>query len=182
MQKTSQNTQLSLFTEQDNTLNLAAHFPQLATLEKHGAKPINTIEKLARLWIASYKYLLSDNIHSHKTEKIKYDRYRRVSNAGFLGWLHNFTCKDCNFKNDTKLFEFHHRDPKQKLFTVLGGGLGKHTVEVRVEYLKEVLKCDYLCPLCHYKRHSNLGDVDEDFKAINRRRHSYIQNVLGCSD
>ena len=50
------------------------------------------------------------------------------------------------------------------------------------KYFKEILKCVYVCENCHYQRHADMGDVNEDFTTINRRRHTYIQNLLGCPE
>jgi hypothetical protein len=108
----------------------------------------------------------------------EYNRKRRKVVSGFLAWLFEYTCQDCRICNETKVLDFHHLDPTQKINSV-----SKIVKSGRyLQALQEVLKCVYLCNVCHYKRHNQSGDLDEEFKAINRRRHSCVQNLLGCSE
>ena len=154
---------------------MTAHFPQLATLERIGARPIDSIEELAQLWISSISMGMSNCPYRHGKEK---SRYRRKVVSGFIGWLFEYRCQDCCQVNPTKTLDCHHIDPSNKIDRVsqiVKGGNYQQGLE-------ELLKCAYLCNVCHYKRHANLGDIDEDFKAINRRRHTYIQNLLGVPD
>ena len=105
-------------------------------------------------------------------------RYRRKVVSGFIGWLFEYRCQDCGEENPTKTLDCHHIDPTAKIdgvSQIVKGGKYQQALE-------EMLKCAYLCHVCHYKRHANLGDLDEDFTAINRRRHTYLQNLLGVSD
>ena len=108
----------------------------------------------------------------------RYDQYRRKVVSGFIGWLFEYTCQGCKEENPTKILDCHHLDPTTKvdaISQIVKGGNYKKA-------LQEMLKCAYLCNVCHYKRHANLGDLDEDFQTINRRRHTYLQNLLGLSD
>ena len=175
MQTSSLHTQLSLFQEQENTLNLTVHFPQLLTLERTGARRIDSIDKLVQLWVSSNSMCMSNC--PYKSGK-DYFRYRRKVVSGFIGWLFEYKCQDCQEENPTKTLDCHHLDPTTKLSSVSQlVKCGKYK-----KALLELLKCAYLCNVCHYKRHANLGDLDEDFQTINRRRHTYLQNLLGLSD
>ena len=175
MQESSHNTQLNLFHELEPTLSLTVHFPQLATLERIGARPIDSIEELAQLWSNSITMCMTNCPYKKSKE---YDKYRRKVVSGFIAWLFEYSCQDCGESNPTKILDCHHLDPEIKTDSV-------SRIVAKGKYIKaveELLTCAYLCNVCHYKRHANLGDLDEDFTAINRRRHTYIQNLLGVSD
>lgn len=119
---------------------------------------------------------MRDCPYSSVTEVKQYAKYYRKITRSFLGSIFNYTCQKCRFKNDTRMFHFHHREPTTKEAKVNAGHKDK------VKMFKEMLKCDYLCENCHYEAHAEMGDIDEDFKAITGRRYSCVQNMLGCSD
>ncbi len=56
-------------------------------------------------------------------------------------------CIECG---STENLEFHHRDRKDKTFSV-GGSAWNTTVE---RFNQEVAKCDLLCDECHKRKHS----------------------------
>lgn len=58
-------------------------------------------------------------------------------------------CKICGYKKTLRSLCFHHRDPKEKLFTIATQGLLRKW-EVLVE---EAKKCDLLCLNCHGEVH-----------------------------
>ena len=157
---------------------MAAHFPQLAMLEKIGAKPIRTLEELDQLRHTQCRMLMRDCPYKQKHQKKQYDAYRYKAYAGFYSWLFDYTCQDCGLKNETKTLHFHHIDPTTKSFGVMTVVKLKNQIRV----FEEILKCVYLCENCHYQRHADMGDVDEEFQTINRRRHTMLQNLLGCTD
>ena len=154
---------------------MTAHFPQLLTLERIGARPIKTTKELAQLWVSSITRCMTNCPYKKGKE---YDKYRRKVVSGFISWLFEYECQDCGEENPTKPLDCHHLDPTTKVESVSQlVKCGKYK-----KALLELLKCAYLCNVCHYKRHANLGDLDEDFTTINRRRHTYLQNLLGLSD
>lgn len=57
-------------------------------------------------------------------------------------------CKDCKFAYHPVVFDFDHRDPKQKEFKISGNYLFRWT-----ELKKELDKCDLRCSNCHRLRH-----------------------------
>lgn len=67
-------------------------------------------------------------------------------------------CADCGLRDIPAIYDFHHRDPAQKLFRIGSGscrGLEKQKAEAD--------KCDLLCANCHRRRHANdimLNDPD----------------------
>ena len=122
--------------------------------------------------------LLKSNPHNSKTNRKGYDKYFHKVRAGFYAWLFNFTCQDCGLMNDTRSLNFHHVIPEDKELTVIQNA----GIQDKIKLFKEILKCVYICENCHYQRHADMGDLDEDFTAINRRRHTYIQNLLGCPE
>ena len=124
--------------------------------------------------------LISTNPFKQRTklEKKKYDAYLYKIRAGFYSWLFDFTCQDCGLRNETRTLHFHHVIPATKEIDIQRSTGWK----IKIKTFKEILKCVYICENCHYQRHADMGDTDEDFTAINRRRHTYIQNLLGCPE
>ena len=122
--------------------------------------------------------LLKTNPYSPKHQRKDYDKYYHKVRAGFYSWLFNFTCQDCGVVNNTRPLNFHHIEPKNKELTIIQSA----GIKDKKKLFKEILKCVYVCETCHYQRHADMGDIDEDFTTINRRRHTYIQNLLGCTE
>jgi hypothetical protein len=73
--------------------------------------------------------------------------YRKQYNALRREKLHevkrNLGCHDCGIK-DPRVLDFHHRDPKQKHFTI-----GRKPNASRRKMRKEMAKCNVLCANCH---------------------------------
>lgn len=64
---------------------------------------------------------------------------------------------DCGWDGPTYGFDFHHRIPRYKLFTLTGRTLVSRPWS---EVKKEISKCDLLCAICHRKRHWEEGRPD----------------------
>jgi len=71
--------------------------------------------------------------------------------------LHGSSCHDCQREYPAHIYEFHHRDPKQKRFTLGGKELNRRWESV----MSEVSKCDMLCANCHKERHYNESRENE---------------------
>jgi len=66
-------------------------------------------------------------------------------------------CQKCGYHKCMAALDFHHRNPKEKEFTISSKkGLFKRTLE---EEIKEVDKCDLLCANCHREVHNDLIDA-----------------------
>jgi predicted HNH restriction endonuclease len=65
--------------------------------------------------------------------------------------LHGNKCHDCGLTYEDYVYEFHHRDPSIKEFTLGGKDLNRRWESVMVE----ASKCDCLCANCHKERHYN---------------------------
>ena len=60
------------------------------------------------------------------------------------------SCIKCGYNEIPQILQFHHRDEKEKNFTIAESA----SLGISLENLqKEVNKCDLLCPNCHYKLH-----------------------------
>lgn len=65
-----------------------------------------------------------------------------------------YKCLDCGLTREYGLLDFHHRDPKTKLFNIGNVASTTSSYEAFKESnLSEILKCDILCPTCHRRRH-----------------------------
>lgn len=65
--------------------------------------------------------------------------------------LHGDVCFDCDGCFPHYIYEFHHRDPSTKEFTLGGKDLNRKWEKVMIE----ASKCDMLCANCHKERHYN---------------------------
>ncbi len=74
--------------------------------------------------------------------------YRKIK----LVFLKGGKCSACGYKKCINALEFHHRDPRTKLFKLSGINLTKYSWE---KILIEVEKCDLLCSNCH--KEQNFG-------------------------
>jgi len=86
-----------------------------------------------------------ENGISLKEKKKLYIQQRRE-------WFNEFKktlkCIKCG-ENHIACLDFHHRDPKQKEFSIAGAV--SHSNKEKV--IKELEKCDVLCANCHRKHH-----------------------------
>lgn len=59
---------------------------------------------------------------------------------------------DCGFQGPALLYDFHHRDPRYKEFSMCMGNMLLKWERL----LNEAMKCDLLCPMCHRLRHADI--------------------------
>jgi len=59
-------------------------------------------------------------------------------------------CKYCWWDKKPEVLQFHHRDKSKKEFKFSVGNLGNKNWE---KLLKEIEKCDLICPNCHFSLH-----------------------------
>lgn len=62
-------------------------------------------------------------------------------------------CEMCGYNRSQSALSFHHKDPKQKDFTVCSGLSRKMNID---DLLKEVKKCRLVCSNCHHEIHDGL--------------------------
>lgn len=88
----------------------------------------------------------------YQNNKKCYLEQNKKSRKEFRVWFNEYKsglkCSKCP-ENHPATLDFHHRDPKQKDFTISGTG----TSIGRKKLLKEIKKCDILCSNCHRKWH-----------------------------
>ena len=58
-------------------------------------------------------------------------------------------CQKCGYKRSLNALQFHHRDPKQKKFTITISNCCRKLSEL----IEEAQKCDLLCANCHAELH-----------------------------
>lgn len=59
-------------------------------------------------------------------------------------------CVECGYYKNSGALVFHHRVPKEKLFSLSADSVGRRTAE---DIEKELAKCDLLCHNCHSETH-----------------------------
>lgn len=86
---------------------------------------------------------------AHSRQYLDYCKARRAKTNE---WLNTIKSKGCARCGETFLacLDFHHRDPKKKLFAigVRAGAVGLKALQ------EEVAKCDVICSNCHRKLHA----------------------------
>lgn len=66
-------------------------------------------------------------------------------------------CQECGYKKNIAVLQFHHRDSKDKSFSLDARNLSNRNWEI---ILKEHKKCDLLCANCHHEHHNPEMDID----------------------
>ena len=96
---------------------------------------------------------------------VKYSRRRRVQIKELLVGERGGRCEDCGYDRSLWALEFHHRDARDKEFS-LGGFLGSID---RVR--READKCVLVCANCHRARHS-LTRTDSGHPVVRSRQNT----------
>lgn len=80
-----------------------------------------------------------------------YNKHRRDTATNALIDYLGGCCQDCGNKFITAVYDFHHRNPEEKEYSI-SDRVDHATIE---ELKKEADKCDLLCSNCHRIRHAN---------------------------
>lgn len=108
------------------------------------------IEKRREQW--RNWYVANKNNEKHKKRVRAFDKKRRKDLSEWLEELKTgLQCMKCGFSHPAAL-DFHHRDPKDKLYEVSVmplRSIGKKKI------LAEIAKCDVMCANCHRIHHYN---------------------------
>ncbi len=82
----------------------------------------------------------------HRNDRIQETKDRRAElQEWYTGYKATLHCKNCQ-EWRSECLQFHHRDPKQKMFNVgqwVRNGVSLETLKAEIE------KCDVLCANCH---------------------------------
>lgn len=112
MQESLEHTQRELFVEQESTMSSPALYQLLVTLDPLGQKHTEVMDLLIQRMYSDKKRLNADN--PYKRQAVEYMKYYRKVSRSFFGSLFNYSCQNCGFKNETRMLNFHHRDPSKK--------------------------------------------------------------------
>ena len=87
-----------------------------------------------------------------------YGTWKRLEITSRLVEALGGTCVDCKAAVPVEAFDFHHRDPSAKRFSI-----GSKVVDLSFDkLLEEAKKCDLLCANCHRGRHSFYGRMRDN--------------------
>lgn len=87
--------------------------------------------------------------HRNRKARFKYKTNRAHQHKAALVVAAGGKCVVCGFKYDgtnAAVFDFHHRKPKMKEFSLNMASFYRHN---KANIVKEVRKCDLLCSNCH---------------------------------
>ena len=103
-------------------------------------------------------------IHSRKYKKLNkedrdilnkktycYQKFQRIKRKIELVKLAGGCCVKCGYDKNLAVFNFHHRNPEEKLFTIDSRQLYAKSWEI---LLLELKKCDLYCANCHQELHN----------------------------
>jgi ribosomal protein L44E len=96
------------------------------------------------------------------------DQRRRTKEraVAFMGG----SCFGCGRQGPPVIFDFHHRDPREKAF-----GIGQDGIPRRWEsVLTELAKCVMLCANCHREVHAGVRRIDEGFLGLAESSAPYV--------
>lgn len=91
----------------------------------------------------TYKDSMCKSCRSNYTAERRRSRKREA--VKYLGGK----CLDCGLVDSVEVYDFHHRNPKGKDFSI--GKNAKSFEKIKAE----LDKCDLLCSNCHRKRHAS---------------------------
>ena len=103
--------------------------------------------KAGRKWAAAHKDFARDS----------YVNLVRDKKRWFNDIKSTHCCTECG-ENDPRCIDFHHREPKAKLYDIAYMANRGFSDE---KMLAELEKCVALCANCHRKLHSDLRSADE---------------------
>ena len=95
-------------------------------------------------------------------------RSRAIKNKLDLIKLCGGKCVKCGYSKNLAAFDFHHRNPSEKIFEIKMKNLSGQWTED--EILEEVLKCDLLCANCHRETHSPYLEISNIETYFNNRK------------
>lgn len=93
----------------------------------------------------SYKKAYQEKYKPTVNKRAK--RVRQEHRRMIAGLMEGKCCVRCGY-DDPRAFEYHHRDPSQKSFTISSGHMRSNKA-----ILEEIEKCDLLCANCHRIEH-----------------------------
>ena len=86
-------------------------------------------------------------------------------------------CQICGYNKNISALEFHHRNPKEKYFTLdIRAFANKRLNLIKVE----LEKCDLLCSNCHKELHHpqlNISNLENQLKEIEQHRVIFEHNI-----
>ena len=95
------------------------------------------------------RVLLTDEERRERRIKSVSDRRKKIKVMAieYLGGK----CERCGYNDCVAAFDFHHKDPSKKDFSISSGGRTRSWEKIK----KELDKCELLCANCHREHHYN---------------------------
>jgi len=88
-------------------------------------------------------------------------------------------CIICGYNECVASLEFHHKDPKDKLFLISNKSHYYKSIEsLKIEIEKEINKCDVLCSNCHAESHLNDGFYASHEEEIIKKSKNMIEKMM----
>lgn len=112
-----------------------------AASSKYRAEHRDAINKQQRKWYYDNRY---DILFNRQLTILQDEKSRAIYKIKLAG------CSKCGNK-DIRVIQFHHRNPKEKIFNINAYEVPKHSWE---EIIEEIKKCDLLCANCHIIEHN----------------------------
>ncbi|MBU0963113.1 MAG: HNH endonuclease [Nanoarchaeota archaeon] len=97
-----------------------------------------------------------------KKNKERNLKYHKEAKEFINNYKNGKSCQICGYKEHTEILQFHHKNPKNKLFRLAEIGTKK------IQIIKtEMEKCILLCPNCHSLLHLREKQKEKELKLLN---------------
>jgi 5-methylcytosine-specific restriction endonuclease McrA len=123
---------------------------KILSLRKEG-KSYREIQKVLGCSRSLVSYYVNPDGKTKSLQRQNKNRFRRRTHyKNLLGGK----CQKCGYKKCLDALQFHHKNPKEKLFEIQSAIWGQVGVS-ESDILKEVEKCILLCANCHCETHAH---------------------------
>ena len=122
--------------------------------------------------------LLCKNCHNELHYKENSETNKSINKKIYLEYKNTFKCEKCGYENYNGSLEFHHKNPKNKLFKIstCGGYHFKSVEDIKKHIIEELNKCDVICANCHNELHINKIFFDKNKKEIYEKVKNIREN------
>lgn len=117
---------------------------------------INYYDRFKEKEVAKHKEYCKKNWKRIRDKNRQNRNKKRLDKKSELVKLHGGKCVVCGYNRHISAFDFHHKDPKTKTFTL--GSVRQFPLDILIEESK---KCALLCANCHRELHAGFITLPE---------------------
>lgn len=123
--------------------------------KQHNTKKIHLPQSSKRCGHSRYyKSMTQEQKNAYNADIYIYQKQQRNKRKIKLVLLKGGQCEKCGYNKNLHALQFHHINPKEKLFNINGREMYSRSMEVLIN---ECNKCQLLCSNCHAEYHYPFG-------------------------